>query len=193
MLPLSPNAKSALLVVDMQEFFFTKPDRCKYLDHVVVKINSLIQAFDEVHCPVFHVISAYQSDGSDWDLKMQAAGSPELIINSPEAAILPRIMVKPNHYHLRKTRYSAFFKTNLAEQLQQLKIQRVFVVGAYTHYCVNATVFDAYAHDFVPGLLTDAVISHLEDEAALMIERMVRNGYHVMSTTDCLASLLSTA
>jgi nicotinamidase-related amidase len=50
------------------------------------------------------------------------------------------------------------------------------VSGGYTHNCVNATVFDAYAYDIVPGIITDAVISHLPDETALLIDRMRRNG-----------------
>lgn len=58
--------------------------------------------------------------------------------------------------------------------------------GGYTHYCVNATVFDAFAHDFIPGIVTDAVISHLKQESELMIARMRRNGYHVMSTQEAL-------
>jgi len=70
-------------------------------------------------------------------------------------------------------------------------VARVAVCGAYTHYCVNATVFDAYAHDFVPCLVLDAVISHLPEESAVMIERMRRNGYHLLTSAE-LASQLST-
>jgi hypothetical protein len=50
-------------------------------------------------------------------------------------------------------------------------------------------VFDAYAHDFVPGLISDAVLSHLPDKTALMVERMRRNGYHVLNTIEFLAEL----
>ncbi len=47
----------------------------------------------------------------------------------------------------------------------------------------------AYAHDLVPALATDAVISHLPEESALLIERMRRNGYHVLSTAEWLEEL----
>ncbi len=63
------------------------------------------------------------------------------------------------------------------------------MTGAYTHYCVNATVFDAYAHDFVPGLVSDAVLSHLPEEAEVMVARMRRNGYHVLTSAEVLARL----
>ncbi len=185
-LPLSPNARSALLIVDMQQFFFRRPERCRDLDAVVANINRLTDHFDAASQPVVHVISCFKADGSDWDLKMKASGAPELIEGTPEAAILPSIRVSPAHRTLVKTRYSAFFNTGLAETLHREQVERVLVAGAYTHYCVNATIFDAYCHDFIPALATDAVTSHLEQESALMIERMRRNGYHVGTVDEYL-------
>lgn len=187
MLPLHADSITALVIVDMQEFFLRKPERRIGLDGVIAKINRLIDAFDARGWPVVHVRSAFRADGADWDLKMRAAGLPELIEGSPEAALLPQITVRPQHLQIVKTRYSAFFKTGLAETLGRLGVSRVIVAGAYTHYCVNATVFDAYAHDFVPGLISDAVISHLAEESTLMVERMRRNGYHVLTTDEYLA------
>jgi isochorismate hydrolase len=183
LLPLPENARSALAIVDMQEFF-QKPARRQGLEKVIENINRLIGFFEAQHLPVMQVITCYKADGSDWDLKMKATGDPELIEGSPETAILPQIQVSSDHLVVKKTRYSAFFKTNLVDLLRASHIQRLMVVGGYTHYCVNATVFDTYAHDIVPGIITDAVISHLRDEAALLIERMRRNGYHVLLTDE---------
>jgi nicotinamidase-related amidase len=172
----------------MQEFFFRLPERRVGLEDALANINRLIRCFVDTNQPVVHVISAYKSDGSDWDLKMKAAGNAELIEGSSEAAILPEITVSPQHLTVVKTRYSAFFKTALAETLHTLKIDQVVVVGGYTHYCVNATVFDAYCHDFVPCLITDAVLSHLPDEAEMMIARMRRNGYRVLTTEEFICA-----
>jgi nicotinamidase-related amidase len=173
----------------MQEFFFRLPERRVGLQDAVTNINRLIRAFDETSQPVVHVISAYRADGSDWDLKMKASGKAELIEGSAEAAILPDIKVLPYHQILTKTRYSAFFNTDLADTLHRGGVDRVVVTGAYTHYCVNATVFDAFCHDFVPCLVTDAVLSHLPEEAELMVARMRRNGYQVMQTREFLVHL----
>jgi nicotinamidase-related amidase len=184
LLPLAQNARSALAIVDMQEHYFQKLERQKNLEVVIANINRLIGFFEVHGFPIVHVITCHKADGSDWDLKMKMSGQAVLIENSPEAAILPGIKVAPGHLLVRKTRYSGFFKTNLADLLHSQEVQRLMVVGGYTHYCVNATVFDAYAYDFVPGIITDAVISHLPEEAALLIERMKRNGYHVLSTEE---------
>jgi len=189
LLPIPPDARSALAIVDMQEFFFRKPERRKNLKSVIRNINRLIDYFEAQQLPVVHVITCYKADGSDWDLKMKIIGEPELIEDTPETAILPGINVSPAHLVLKKTRYSAFFKTNFASLLKANNIQRLMVVGGYTHYCVNATIFDAYAYDIVPGIVTDAVISHLPDEAAMMIDRMKRNGYHVYRTNEYIERL----
>ena len=189
MLPVESGTRSALVIVDMQPFFFRQPERRKNLDKVIANINRLIAKFELLGWPVIHAITAYHADGSDWDLKMRISGQPELIEGSPEAAVLPEIMASERHWVVTKTRYSAFFKTDLAERLHRQAVGRVIVTGAYTHYCVNATVFDAYCHDFVPGLVTDAVISHLEEESRCIVARMVRNGYHVLPTDDCLQDL----
>ena len=185
-LPLTPNARSALLVIDMQEFFFRQPERRRNLETVAKNINRLIDRFEATSQPIVHVITCLKVDGSDWDLKMKAAGQPELIEGTPEAAILPQIKVSPSHRTVVKIRYSAFFKTGLADILRGEHVDRVVVAGAHTHCCVNATVFDAWCHDFVPGLVTAGVISHLEPESELMMERMRRNGYRVGTVEEYL-------
>lgn len=190
MLPLPQNARSSLIIVDMQNFFFRDTARRRNLNQVIKNINILIDYFDARVWPIFHILSAYQADGSDWDLKMRAAGKPELIVGSQEAKIVPGIKISDHHQTILKTRYSAFFKTDLAESLQSQKIDRAVVVGAYTHYCVNATIFDAYCYDFIPCIITDAVISHMPREAELMIARMKRNGFHLFSTQAFIAAEL---
>ena len=189
MIPMSKDARSSLIIVDMQNFFFRDASRRRNLEQVVNNINMLIKYFDARYLPVFNVLSRFKADGSDWDLKMRVTGQRELITGSPDADILPGINISEHHPTITKTRYSAFFKTNLAESMQALKIDRAVVVGAYTHYCVNATIFDAYCYDFIPCLITDAVISHLPDEAEIMISRMQRNGFHLFSTQEFITGV----
>ena len=186
-LPVSETPRDCLIIVDMQNHFFRAPDRRYNLENAIHNINQLIDDFNTRGLPVYHAISAYKADSSDWELKTLASGQPEEDLEGSQLAeVLAEINVRSHHTILIKTRYSAFFKTDLAEQLQRQKIDRVVVAGAYTHYCVNATVFDAYCHDFVPCLITDAVISHRKSESAVMVRRMKRNGYHLFTTEEYL-------
>ena len=111
----------------MQEFFSRKPERRRNLETVVVNINQMIEHFESRQSPVFHVVTCYKADGSDWELEMKAKGEPELIKGTPETAILPQIKVADNHTVLAKTRYSAFFRTDLADLLRAENVHRVVV------------------------------------------------------------------
>ncbi|RPH75797.1 cysteine hydrolase [bacterium] len=188
LLPYTQADRTALVIVDMQNYFFRQPETRRNLATVIQNINLASQVADQAGFPVVHVVSQFKADGSDWELKTRVSGLPELIEGTPETAILAGIRVDPHHHRVVKTRYSAFFGTGLAAWLHGASICRVITAGAYTHYCVNATVFDAYSHDFIPGILLDAVISHREDESALMIERMRRNGYHLLTTAEFVQS-----
>ena len=112
-LPLHEKSRSALIIVDMQEYFFQDEVRRRNLDRVIENINKLIDHFDSRLLPVCHVISCYKADKSDWDLKMKAAGEPELIFGTQEAEILTKIKVLNKHNTYIKTRYSAFFKSSV--------------------------------------------------------------------------------
>lgn len=79
LLPLPQNARSALVIVDMQEFFFRTPERRHNLETVTANINRLVRRFEAQRLPFFHIVTSYRADGSDWDLKMRAADKPELI------------------------------------------------------------------------------------------------------------------
>jgi len=189
MLSLPQNPRTALIIVDMQTYYFRDEERSCGLQDACAAINRLSAAFDVCRLPVYHVISSYKADRSDWDLKMLWTGRPEFIEGTPEVAVLPQIDVRPVHQILTKTRYSAFFKTDLAQRLQAARIDRAAVAGAYTHHCVNATIIDAYCHNFVPCLVRDAVLSHRPEESAVMVERMRRNGYHILTVDELAAEL----
>jgi len=192
MLALPPNHRTALIIVDMQTTYFRDDERRQGIQDACAAINRLSAAFDACTLPVYHVISSYKADRSDWDLKMLEAGVPEFIEGTPEVAILPQIDVRPVHHILTKTRYSAFFKTDLVQRLQAARIDRAAVAGAYTHHCVNATIIDAYCHNFVPCLVRDAVLSHRPKESAVMVERMRRNGYHILTADELIVELSGT-
>jgi len=55
--------------------------------------------------------------------------------------------------------YSGFDGTKLADNLRERGIERVFVGGLATDYCVKNTVLDAIGYGFHTVLLTDAIRS----------------------------------
>ncbi len=53
--------------------------------------------------------------------------------------------------------YSGFAGTDLGERLRRRNVQRVFIVGLATDYCVKATAVEAVEHGFPTYVLTDAI------------------------------------
>jgi len=99
-LPLKVNSRTAMLVVDMQNYFFKDPQRAALLGPALPRINQLISAFDLAGLPVVHVLSAYHEDRSDWDLRMQQEGQPSLLRGSQEAALLAGLCASPRHHRV---------------------------------------------------------------------------------------------
>ncbi|KAG8463194.1 hypothetical protein KFE25_011191 [Diacronema lutheri] len=56
-----------------------------------------------------------------------------------------------------KLQYSAFFQTRLDHLLQRARIERVYLAGMNTDYCVFATALDAFYRGYAPVILEDAV------------------------------------
>ncbi len=71
---------------------------------------------------------------------------------------------------LRKTRFSAFLRTNLEEQLRDLKVDTVVMCGFSTNACVGLTAIDAFDRDFRVLLAGDAVLGTNEAQGELMLD-----------------------
>ena len=85
--------------------------------------------------------------------------------------------------------YSAFDGTNLEERLREHGVDRVFVCGLATDYCVKATALEAAAHGFQTIVLTDAIAAvnvKCTDEADALRE-MASHGVR-LATTDQLVA-----
>lgn len=160
---VKPGTGDALLVVDMQNDFLpggalAVPDG----DAVVPVINRYIEAFAERDLPVFfsrdwHPVNhcSFKEQGGPWP--------PHCVAGSDGAAFASDLMRPPGSTVVDKAQtpereaYSDFEETDLAEDLRERGVERVFVGGLATDYCVLYTVKDALSHGFEVFLLTDAI------------------------------------
>lgn len=76
---------------------------------------------------------------------------------SPLLKLPQEFFVVSKATHAEKEAYSAFAGTNLANLLIQHGVERLFIGGLATDYCVLHTVQDALKHGFAVVLLVDAV------------------------------------
>ena len=147
---------SALLVVDMQQFFLDPASptfACGGLA-VLPTARRMLQAFRRAGRPVIYTQHVHHPDELDIGI-MGWWWQGRCLEGSPESRIHPELAPLPGEKVVQKHRYSGFYNTDLETVLRCLKIEDLVVVGTMTNMCVESTVRDAYYRDYRVHLLAD--------------------------------------
>ena len=158
-----------VLVIDMQRGFLEEgnplfcgpaarriiPKVQKLLDREIARGSTIIFTADE-HAP---------------DDREFAMWPPHCVKGTKEAEIIPELAGYPG-LKVPKTRYSAFYGTDLGGRLQELQPEKVMVCGCCTDICVLHTVTDARNRDHRVQLYTDCVAVIDEDMARFALKHM---------------------
>ena len=150
----------ALIIIDMQNYFFRYKKRAKKVKYLAGKINELIELFEEAGLPVYHILTVHKSDKSSWDLQMLKNEKAVLLEDTEQAQEIEDIRTSGKHFYITKTRHSAFIRTGLEDQLKKAGIKRTIICGVFTHGCVGRTAIDAKELDFDVIIAEQAVYSH---------------------------------
>jgi len=185
--------RDALVVVDMQRDFM--PGGALGVDGadtIVERVNEYTRLFEKASLPVFftrdwhpktHI--SFKRNGGVW---------PEhCVIGSDGAAFDERLYIpSDNRFIISKgdsetfDAYSGFQGTTLKALLQERGVNRVFICGVATDYCVKHTLLGAENLGFRTVLLIDAVkgvdIKRGDSEAA--VEQMLMRGSVLCSIDD---------
>lgn len=178
--------KAALLVVDVQRYFFEK-EFDGYLSgskKIVPKINSAIAKFRSEGLTVIFTRHGHERGeplgqmGRWWNERLPW-------LEKPESAILKDLDFKKTDTLIIKNKYSAFEGTNLKALLKKLKVNTIFICGVMTHVCVETTARHAFLLDFQPVVLADACadLSEHHHKGALL------NLGHAFALIKCVKDL----
>ncbi|MCD6185644.1 MAG: isochorismatase family protein [Deltaproteobacteria bacterium] len=153
----------ALLIVDVQNDFLPGGSLAVAgAEAIIPVLNRYIDLFTSLSLPVFvsrdwhpvHHCSFFNS-GGDWPVHCVAGTDGaefSSLLNLPQ-----QFFVISKATHEEKDVYSAFEDTNLANLLRQYNVERLFIGGLATDYCVLYTVQDALKYGFSVILLSDAI------------------------------------
>jgi len=176
--------KSALLVIDMQEFFLDPASptfTCGGLA-ILPTVKRLIHAFREADRPVIYTCHVHHPDRIDvgimgwWWEGMCVEGSVESKVHD-DIAPLPKEKV------ILKHRYSAFYNTDLETVLRCLKVEDLVISGVMTNLCCESTTRDAYYRDYRVFFLADGTGS-VNEEMHLASLLNLAFGFAFVTTAD---------
>ncbi|MHB1591257.1 MAG: isochorismatase family protein [Sulfuricella sp.] len=192
---LRPHHGDALLLVDVQNDFLPGGSLAVPAgDEVIPALNRYIQAFRRASLPIYatrdwHPIDhcSFRAQGGLWP--------PHCIADSTGAAFSPKLDLPPVAVVIAKaTRrdadtYSGFEGTELEQRLRMDGINRLFVGGLATDYCVLNTVKDALARGFDILLLLDGIraVNLKPEDGQRAIEEMTLFGAHPVHFEDIAA------
>ena len=175
---------SALIVVDVQNDFcpggaLPVPEG----DKVIPVLNRYIRKFIDAGLPVYltrdwhpgaHL--SFKSQGGIWP--MHCVQETQGARFHSELSIPSVVVVISKGTDPAKEAYSGFQGTDLAHQLRQREVRRLFVGGLATDYCVKSTVLDAIKEGFEVVFLSDASmgVDVKPGDSERAIQEMLREG-----------------
>ena len=155
---LGLSDRPALVVVDMINGF-TDPE-CplgSYCPDVVQANIELLEAFRSKEMPIFFTTVVYFNQNQASVFRKKVPALNVLQPNSHWAAVDSALKRRKNEVLIEKQWASAFFQTNLDEQLKQLEIDSLVVTGLTTSGCVRASVVDGLQSNYQVVVAKEAV------------------------------------
>jgi len=162
--------RPALVIIDMQNWFFRTKERSAGLPELISSINELIDFANNKNITIFQVLTLHKSDRSTWNIVMKEHDFAALLEGSKEAELLPGIKFDQTQQIIVKTRQSTFIRTDFEQKLIEQEIDTLILCGVFTHGCVGRTAIDAYERDFHVIVARDASFSHVKKQEETMFE-----------------------
>ena len=160
-------SKGALVVVDMQEFFFVENPDVDRLD-LGKRCNEIMDIARQAGMPVIQVVTLYREDRVDWPKAWSAGDSwcANLVRGGELAQVVDQLSIEPDDFVVEKKRFSAFYNTNLDDILRSLGCDHIYLIGYSADVCLRFTSVDAYNRGYAVSLVYDGIESFRENKDA---------------------------
>lgn len=183
-------AHSALLIVDMQNFFLD-PQSPTFTEGglaILPNVKKILAAFRAAKRPIIYTAHVHSADGSDAGI-MKWWWEGMCVDGTPEAEIHPEIAPLPSEKVIKKHRYSAFYNTDLETILRVLKIKDLVISGVMTNMCCESSARDAYYRDYRVFFLLDATGSVTEEFHLATLKNLAYGFAYVTTSAEVINSL----
>lgn len=145
--------KQALIIVDMQEIFFSEKENFLYQHKKLLEnVNLLIDWARNKDIPIIFIQHTDQNSSDDM-AKGKHAWELHKGLNR-----------KVNDIVIEKITWDAFYQTSLEETLKKLGIEQLIFAGAQTEFCLDTTMRNAYSKGYQQNILIEGTHSTLDSE-----------------------------
>lgn len=183
---------AALIVIDMQNDFCLPSadlfvgDAPRAIPHVV----EAVAGFRAAGVPVVWVLRRHRADGCDVDRsRRERFARRPFLVESPGVDLVDGLSIRNDERVVYKTRWSAFFGTDLDSLLRRLGVTRLYLCGVQTPNCIRTTACDANALDYEVVVLTDATASANQAVQDANLFDMRNMGIEILCTAEAVAAM----
>jgi ureidoacrylate peracid hydrolase len=196
-------ARSALVVVDMQNYFVAKgfPLEVPLAQAIVPNINRLSNAIRGAGGTVAWVQTTANGALKHWANHHKYMLTPERaatrLAGLDEAAegfkLYSELEVLPTDLRAKKQTYSAFMPglSNLDAQLRSRGIETVLITGTVTNVCCETSARDAMLLDYGVIMVSDANAAWTEEEHVATLNTIILYFGDVLSTDHVIERLVA--
>lgn len=177
--------RAVLLIHDMQRYFL-EPFANEIRTPLVENCRIIRERCAALDVPVMY--TAQPGDMSEdqrgllkdiWGPGMRAA--PE------DRSIVDEIAPRDGDIVMTKWRYSAFYQSDLLQQMREQGRDQLILCGVYAHVGVLVTAIEAFSHDIQPFLVADALGDFSADHHRMAIDYAAVRCAVVTATQEVLS------
>jgi len=174
---------SALLVIDMQQYFCNPSSHAYFKDSttIIPNIHQLITVYRQQSLPVLftrYALLRTESPGA-----MGRWWNNALYDDNKMSNIIDALHPLPPEPIIRKTQYSAFFETDLNTILKFHQVTTIVITGVLTHLCCETTARDGFMRNYDIFFVSDATASDTKRLHSASLATL-SDGFATISTTS---------
>lgn len=178
-----------LLAIDLQKDFQRLFTLLKPRDRFEHSIGELTSFFRQKGLPIIHLLTIHKEDRSTWMPHMVRDGFRICMEGTEGARELDSVRRGADETVIHKTRWSAFYNTDLERVLREGGYDTLILSGFLTHACIRVTALDAYQRDYGVIIARDCVDTYDAPHEQITLDYLSRHVARILTNAE-LFSLL---
>ena len=184
--------KPVLLTIDLQKDFQRIFKLLRPREQFERKVAELTSFFRRANLPIIHLLTLHREDQSTWTFHMKRDNFRICIEGTEGAEELEAVSREPGEPVIYKTRWSAFYKTDLDQILRRKGYDTLVLAGFLSHACIRVTALDAYQRDYNVVIACDCIDTYDARHEQLTLAYISRYAAKIMTNRE-ISDFLRTA